>query len=149
MAPTKEDKNTFNADKMMLENTSRQIVIGGKTWHPAKRNGNVAKRIAELGDPPDGDGTTAALTASMDYLYKNIAIMIQSEEGDHPDFEWLMEELEWNVAQDMLGFLNPDAAEAIAAATGPPTPPVPSQSQLSATFNTESATTSLSPGSSS
>ncbi len=107
---TKDDDNLFNADKRSRERTAKGLMIGGKLWHPAKRTGKVAKEIAKLGTPPDNDGSSDALEASMDYLYANIALLLEDEKKERPDVEWLMGELEWDVAQDMMSFLNPELA---------------------------------------
>jgi hypothetical protein len=141
------DKNKFDADAIMLENTSRQIMIGGKVWHPAKRTGNVAKRIARLGDPPESDGTPESVEKAMDYLYANLALMLVDGNGEHPNAEWLLDEVEWNVANDMLGFLNPEAADAMKEAiASPPTPaPLrPVQSPLTEVLTSAERSTTIS-----
>jgi hypothetical protein len=112
-------KKEFNADLRMAEQTNRPIIINGKKLFPVRRTGAIAKAIAKLGAPPDlPEGSPESVAASMDYLYKSLSILIVDEDGNHPDPEELEDTLAWDIAQELMAFINPEMEEALGNAGG-------------------------------
>lgn len=99
-------KPRFDAHSATAERIPGEFSIGD-TVFKVKRSGKALKQIIELA-PNDEMAEDPAF--NIDMMYKGISLVLVDEKtGDHPDPEWLEEELDFQVAQDFMELLLPRA----------------------------------------
>lgn len=107
MAQQEQDKE-FNADAKTAALLDRPVTVSGIVYRPRKKTGAVVKALIELApeDEPDDDDRQGQLDA-IDTLYKQVALLLADEHDNQPDPDRLSEELDMEVARDMIRFLMP------------------------------------------
>lgn len=125
-APNKSKQ--FDLEKRLKERQARQILIGGREFHPSRettetraedrRLGRDQARITtELGKLEDGtelDGLEELQVEQENVLYSIISNRLVDEQNSKPEIDWLAEHLPITEVTPLLEFL--DGAEDTAAA---------------------------------
>lgn len=98
-------KPRFDAHSAAAERIPSEFAIGDQVFK-VKRSGKALKQIIELA-PDDEKAEDPAF--NIDMMYQGISIVLVDGEGNHPDPDWLEEELDFQVAQDFMEQLLPRA----------------------------------------
>lgn len=114
---------TYDASARASEMIPKEVIVGGKTFR-VKRTGSVLKQIIELAPDEEGEDDSIDNAAdNVDILYDSIRLLLVDQESNHPELAFLMDELDFEVAQELMAkFLpnrqeNPPTASAEASST--------------------------------
>jgi hypothetical protein len=100
-------KQPYSATDKAADRIPTKVEIGGKEFK-VKRTGKALKKIINL--TPD-DESAEDPSVNVDTLYQGIGFLLVDQEGNNPDPEWLEDELDFEVAQDMMEMFLPRRAE--------------------------------------
>lgn len=119
---TSNERVYFDADAKAADRAAKVYKVGGKVYHPRKRTGRLMKELIQMAPEPNPDAekttipdpddpsktivvnvtTRAEQLASIDLVYQQVAILLVDADGENPDWQELMDELDMTDAQDMI-----------------------------------------------
>lgn len=98
-------KPRFDAGSAAAERIPTEFAISERVFK-VKRSGKALKKIIELA-PDDEKADDPAF--NIDMMYEGISLVLVDEKGEHPDVDWLEDELDFQVAQDFMEQILPRA----------------------------------------
>lgn len=98
-------KPRFDTGSRAAERIPQEFAVGD-TVFKVKRSGNALKKIIALA--PD-DEAAEDPNLNIDLMYEGISLVLVDAKGEHPDPEWLAEEVDFAVAQDFMEQILPRA----------------------------------------
>lgn len=124
---TGSKKIEFDADARSQERKESEITIGGKKFRPRAKTSRVMREWIEASPDPATfrqeaeDLTKEQMLEQQGMLHKQIAVLIEDEEGAAAEPDFLEEHLDVEDAGDLLGMLMPSGEQEAAAgnASGP------------------------------
>ena len=96
MAPAKQ--GVYDATARAAELAPTKVTVEGVTY-TVKRSGKALRQIIEL-TPENAEDLKPV--ENIELLYKSIAVLLVDEAGNHPDPEGLEDDLDFEVAQEMM-----------------------------------------------
>lgn len=105
--------NGFDADRKMAQRHAFTVTISARTFHRSKLNGARMRELIALGEESkkQEDSEKADAAGGLAAVYEQIALMLVDDSGESPEAAWLDEELDFDVATELLDALTPKGAQ--------------------------------------
>lgn len=89
---------TYSASDRAAQLVPIEVEIDGKSWR-VKRTGKALKKIIELAPEENEEASPAE---NIDVLYTGLSFLLVDAEGNNPDPTALSDELDFEVAQELM-----------------------------------------------
>ena len=115
-------KGKFDVGARAKELLPESVVIGEHEL-TVRRSGDAMEKVMQLdtGAEDASDKEQASLAVSV--LYTSLSYLLVDRDGHNPDPEWLKQNIDFEVASDLLGELMPGSDDANPPAPVAPAPP--------------------------